>query len=144
VLSGNWHVLAVASILSTLRFIANMGSLGLLLHYRRVSILLDWRWLVTTALSLGLTVDILITLSMCYFLQKMRSSESKRCVWRPSGTIMVANGWIGRVPWLRRYFSGASASHFQFCRKCKAHDSLESTILTRYELGFHSSSTGID
>ncbi|KAJ7874398.1 hypothetical protein B0H13DRAFT_1633095 [Mycena leptocephala] len=99
VLSGNWHVLAVASILSTLRFIANMGSLGLLLHYRRVSILLDWRWLVTTALSLGLTVDILITLSMCYFLQKMRSSESKRCVWRASGIIMVANGWIGRVPW---------------------------------------------
>ncbi|KAJ6579287.1 hypothetical protein B0H10DRAFT_2235901 [Mycena sp. CBHHK59/15] len=78
VLSGRWHIMTVACCLSVLRFIANMGTLALLLHYSRVSILLQWRWPVSTALSLGLTVDMLITVSMCYFLRQLRSCESKR------------------------------------------------------------------
>ncbi|KAJ7764146.1 hypothetical protein DFH07DRAFT_770552 [Mycena maculata] len=78
VLTGSWTIMVVASSLNTLRFIANMGSLGLLMHYSRVSILLEWRWLVSTALSLGLAVDIFITASMCYFLRKMRGRHYQR------------------------------------------------------------------
>ncbi|KAF7351834.1 Saposin B-type domain-containing protein [Mycena venus] len=98
ILSGQWYIMAVACTLSALRFIANMGSMGLLLHYGRVSILLEWRWLVSAALSLGLTVDILITLAMCYFLQKMRSTESTRVrttvetliIWSIESTVLTS------------------------------------------------------
>ncbi|KAJ7697497.1 hypothetical protein B0H14DRAFT_3529336 [Mycena olivaceomarginata] len=80
--------MAVPCSLSVLRFIANMGSMTLLLHYARVSILLEWRWLVWTALSFGLAVDMLIMVSMCYFLQKMRwSTESTR--WFTTRTDLV-------------------------------------------------------
>ncbi|KAJ7214971.1 hypothetical protein GGX14DRAFT_562998 [Mycena pura] len=80
ILSGHWLTMVIASCLSLLRFIANMGSVGLLFHYRRVTILHEWpgQWLVTTALALGLAVDILITASMCYYLQRLRSCDSKR------------------------------------------------------------------
>ncbi|KAJ7247801.1 hypothetical protein C8J57DRAFT_1358962 [Mycena rebaudengoi] len=98
VLSKNWHIMAVASALSVLRFIATMGSLALLLHYRR-------RWLVSTALALGLSVDILITLSMCYFLQKLRSSESERTrnmvetliIWSIESTILTSGTSIMQI-----------------------------------------------
>ncbi|KAF8152074.1 hypothetical protein K438DRAFT_1687991 [Mycena galopus ATCC 62051] len=79
-LSGSWPIMALACLLSGLRFIANMGCMALLLHYGRMSILLEWRWLVSTGLSLGLAVDILITTSMCYFLRKLRSPASAQCV----------------------------------------------------------------
>ncbi|KAJ7479150.1 hypothetical protein FB451DRAFT_1556824 [Mycena latifolia] len=98
VLSGRWEIMAVACALSALRFVANMGSLALLLHYSRVSILLEWRWLVSTALGLGLTVDILITASMCHFLRKMRSCDSERTrtivetliVWTIESTLLTS------------------------------------------------------
>ncbi|KAJ7256254.1 hypothetical protein C8J57DRAFT_1721468 [Mycena rebaudengoi] len=105
VLSKNWYIMAVASALNVLRFIATMGSLALLLHYRRVSILLEWRWLVSTALALGLSVDILITLSMCYLLQKLRSSESERTrnivetliLWSIESTILTSGTSIMQI-----------------------------------------------
>ncbi|KAJ6469819.1 hypothetical protein C8R45DRAFT_425616 [Mycena sanguinolenta] len=98
ILSGKWYIMAVACTLSALRFIANMGSMGLLLYYGRVSILLEWRWLVSTALALGLSVDILITAAMCYFLQKMRSTESTRArtmvetliIWSIESTVLTS------------------------------------------------------
>ncbi|KAJ6536387.1 hypothetical protein B0H19DRAFT_1183343 [Mycena capillaripes] len=97
-LSKNWQIMAVATSLSVLRFIATMSVLALLLQYRRVSILLEWRWLVSTALALGLSVDILITSFMCYFLQKLRSSESERTrtmvetliIWSIESTILTS------------------------------------------------------
>ncbi|KAJ6528725.1 hypothetical protein DFH09DRAFT_157098 [Mycena vulgaris] len=105
VLSGNWHVMTIASCLSLLRFIANMGSLALLLHYSRVSILLQWRWLVSTALALGLTVDILITASMCHFLRRMRSCDSLRTrtmvdtliVWTIESTLLTSAASIMQI-----------------------------------------------
>ncbi|KAJ7687961.1 hypothetical protein B0H17DRAFT_677112 [Mycena rosella] len=78
VLSGRWNIMFVACCLNLLRFVANMATLGLLLYYSRVSILLEWRWLVSTALGLGIVVDILITVAMCHFLWRLRSSDSKR------------------------------------------------------------------
>ncbi|KAJ6563930.1 hypothetical protein B0H19DRAFT_1374540 [Mycena capillaripes] len=78
VLSGQWYVMALACILGLLRFVGHVSIVALLLHYSRVSILLEWRWLVSTSLSFDLTVDLLITASLCYCLWKMRSCESKR------------------------------------------------------------------
>ncbi|KAJ7113192.1 hypothetical protein C8R44DRAFT_856165 [Mycena epipterygia] len=105
VLSGSWYIMVVASCLTGLRLIANMGSVALLIHYSRVSILLQWRWLVSTALSLGLAVDILITGSMCHFLRKMRSCESKRTrtmvdtliVWSIESTILTSTASIIQI-----------------------------------------------
>ncbi|KAJ7112284.1 hypothetical protein C8R44DRAFT_798305 [Mycena epipterygia] len=105
VLSGNWCIMVVASCLTGLRLIANMGSVALLFHYSRVSILLQWRWLVSTALSLGLAVDILITGSMCHFLHKMRSTEFKRTrtmvetliVWSIESTILTSTASIIQI-----------------------------------------------
>ncbi|KAJ7027090.1 hypothetical protein C8F04DRAFT_1399643 [Mycena alexandri] len=78
ILSGRWHIMAVVCFLNLLRFGASMGCLAMLILYSRVSILLQIRWLVTTALGLGLAVDLMITVSMCHYLQKLRSSESQR------------------------------------------------------------------
>ncbi|KAJ7168049.1 hypothetical protein C8R46DRAFT_259941 [Mycena filopes] len=78
ILSGRWHIPILVTCINVLRFCGSMGVFALLVHYSRVSILLEWRWLVTTALGLGLAVDIMITVSMCYYLRKLRSSESRR------------------------------------------------------------------
>ncbi|KAJ7059567.1 hypothetical protein C8F01DRAFT_1144988 [Mycena amicta] len=80
ILSGRWYIMAIASTLSTLRFVANMSTFALLWKYERVTIILEepGHWLVTSALSLGLAVDILITASMCYYLQMLRGADSKR------------------------------------------------------------------
>ncbi|KAJ7899276.1 hypothetical protein B0H14DRAFT_2674253 [Mycena olivaceomarginata] len=106
ILSGSWYFMAVAFSLNVLRFIANMGSVTILVHYRRVSILLEWRWLVWTGLSFGLAVDVLITVSMCYYLQKMRwSTESTRArkmverlmVWTIETTLLTSATGIMQI-----------------------------------------------
>ncbi|KAJ7731553.1 hypothetical protein DFH07DRAFT_781211 [Mycena maculata] len=78
ILSGSWTIMLIICSLNTLRFMANMGSLGLVLHFSRISIIFEYRWLVMTALSLGLAVDFLITASVCYFLRHMGACASKR------------------------------------------------------------------
>ncbi|KAJ7861917.1 hypothetical protein B0H13DRAFT_2354910 [Mycena leptocephala] len=78
VLSGQWYIMALACVLGLLRFVGHAGIVALLLHYSRVTIVLEWRWLVTASLSLDLSVDLLITASLCYCLWNMRSCESKR------------------------------------------------------------------
>ncbi|KAJ6578496.1 hypothetical protein B0H19DRAFT_1253735 [Mycena capillaripes] len=78
VLSGQWYSMALACILGLLRLVGHVGIVALLLHYSRVTIVLEWRWLVTSSLSLDLSVDLLITASLCYCLWNMRSCESKR------------------------------------------------------------------
>ncbi|KAJ7908811.1 hypothetical protein B0H13DRAFT_2331063 [Mycena leptocephala] len=78
VLSGKWYIMALACVLGLLRFVGHAGIVALLLHYSSVTIVLEWRWLVTASLSLDLSVDLLITASLCYCLWNMRSCESKR------------------------------------------------------------------
>ncbi|KAJ7788262.1 hypothetical protein B0H14DRAFT_2628461 [Mycena olivaceomarginata] len=78
VLSGQWYIMALACVLGLLRFVGHMSIAALLLKYVRATIILEWRWLVTTSLSLDLSVDILITASLCFCLWNMRSCESKR------------------------------------------------------------------
>ncbi|KAJ7683081.1 hypothetical protein B0H17DRAFT_43875 [Mycena rosella] len=104
VLSGRWHIMLVACCLNLLRFFANMATLGLLLHYSRVSILLEWRWLVSTALGLGIVVDILITVAMCHFLSRLRSSDSKTrtmvetlILWTIESTILTSAASITQI-----------------------------------------------
>ncbi|KAJ7127596.1 hypothetical protein C8R43DRAFT_1111187 [Mycena crocata] len=103
VLSGRWYTMVVACFINTLRFISNMGALGLLFYHSRVSILLEYRWLVSSSLGLGIVVDLLITASMCYFLQKMRSSENQRTrtivetliLWSIETTLLTRSGiWL--------------------------------------------------
>ncbi|KAJ6467878.1 hypothetical protein C8R45DRAFT_1079218 [Mycena sanguinolenta] len=78
VLSGRWEVMALACVLGVVRFVAHIGISMLVLHFRRVSIILEWRWLVATSLSLDLSMDLLVTGSLCYCLWNMRSCDSKR------------------------------------------------------------------
>ncbi|KAJ7259175.1 hypothetical protein B0H12DRAFT_1232157 [Mycena haematopus] len=78
VLSGQWYVMALACVLGLLRLIGYVSIVVLLLHFSRVTSALEWHWLITTALSLNLGVDLLITASLCYCLWNMRSCESKR------------------------------------------------------------------
>ncbi|KAF7368340.1 Saposin B-type domain-containing protein [Mycena venus] len=78
VLSGQWYTMALACVLGFFRFVGDVWIAALLLIYVRVTVLLEWRWLVTTSLSLDLSTDILITASLCSCLWNMRSCESKR------------------------------------------------------------------
>ncbi|KAJ7907862.1 hypothetical protein B0H13DRAFT_2331955 [Mycena leptocephala] len=78
VLSGQWYIMALACVLGLLRFVGYVGIVALLLHYSRVTIALEWHWLITMSLSLDLSMDLLITASLCYCLWNMRSCESKR------------------------------------------------------------------
>jgi hypothetical protein len=78
VLSGKWYTMALACVLGLFRLVGDAWIAGLLLKNVRVTILLEWRWLVDTSLSLDLSVDILITVSLCFCLWNMRSCESKR------------------------------------------------------------------
>ncbi|KAJ7910702.1 hypothetical protein B0H13DRAFT_2329003 [Mycena leptocephala] len=77
VLSGQWYIMALACVLGLLRFVGYVGIVALL-HYSRVTIALEWHWLITMSLSLDLSMDLLITASLCYCLWNMRSCESKR------------------------------------------------------------------
>ncbi|KAJ7248658.1 hypothetical protein C8J57DRAFT_715118 [Mycena rebaudengoi] len=98
VLSGQWYIMALACVLGLLRLIGHMGIVGVLLHYSHLTIVLQWRWLVTTTLSLDLTVDLLTTASLCYCLWNMRSCESKRTrtivdtliLWAVESTILTS------------------------------------------------------
>jgi hypothetical protein len=78
VLSGQWYIMALACVLGLLRFAGHISIGALLLHYSRISIIFEWRWLVSATLSLDLSVDILITASLCVCLWNMRSIDSKR------------------------------------------------------------------
>ncbi|KAJ7802558.1 hypothetical protein B0H14DRAFT_3884498 [Mycena olivaceomarginata] len=57
VLSGQWYIMALACVLGLLRFVGHMWIAALLLKYVRATIILEWRWLVTTSLSLDLNED---------------------------------------------------------------------------------------
>ncbi|KAJ7265712.1 hypothetical protein C8J57DRAFT_1718314 [Mycena rebaudengoi] len=105
VLSGQWYIMAFACVLGLLRLVGHLGIVGLLLHYSHVSILLQWRWLVTTALSLDLSVDLLTTASLCHCLWNMRSCESKRTrtivdtliLWAVESTILTSAASIMQI-----------------------------------------------
>ncbi|KAJ7788991.1 hypothetical protein B0H14DRAFT_251192 [Mycena olivaceomarginata] len=105
VLSGQWYIMALACVLGLLRFVGHMSIAALLLKYVRATIILEWRWLVTTSLSLDLSVDILITASLCFCLWNMRSCESKRTrsmvdtliLWAIESTILTSAGSVIQI-----------------------------------------------
>ncbi|KAJ7445200.1 hypothetical protein B0H11DRAFT_2087789 [Mycena galericulata] len=70
--------MAFACFLGFMRLVAHIGIVAMLLHYSQVSMVFQWRWLVTTSLSFDLTVDLLITASLCHCLWNLRSCDSKR------------------------------------------------------------------
>ncbi|KAJ7800094.1 hypothetical protein B0H13DRAFT_2390608 [Mycena leptocephala] len=78
VLSRQWYTMALACVLGLFRFIGDVWIGALLVKYARLTVLLEWRWLITTSLSLDLCTDLLITASLCFWLWNVRSCESKR------------------------------------------------------------------
>ncbi|KAJ7889787.1 hypothetical protein B0H14DRAFT_1150401 [Mycena olivaceomarginata] len=105
VLSGQWYAMALACVLGLFRFVGDVWIAALLLKYERVTVLLEWRWLVTTSLSLDLSTDILITASLCFCLWNMRSCESKRTrsmldtliLWAIESTILTSAGSVIQI-----------------------------------------------
>ncbi|KAJ7512936.1 hypothetical protein B0H11DRAFT_13361 [Mycena galericulata] len=105
ILSGQWYIMVLACLLGSMRLVAHIGIVAMLLHYSRVSIVLQWRWLVTTSLSLDLAVDLLITASLCHCLWNLRSCESKRTrtmvdtliLWSLESTILTSAASIMQI-----------------------------------------------
>ncbi|KAF7368338.1 Saposin B-type domain-containing protein [Mycena venus] len=105
VLSGQWYTMALACVLGLFRFVGDVWIGALLLKYVHVTVLLEWRWLVTTSLSLDLSTDILITASLCFCLWNMRSCESKRTrsmldtliLWAIESTILTSAGSVVQI-----------------------------------------------
>ncbi|KAF8143688.1 hypothetical protein K438DRAFT_598921 [Mycena galopus ATCC 62051] len=101
VLSGQWYTMALACVLGLFRFVGDVWIAALLLKYDRITVLLEWRWLVATSLSLDLSTDILITASLCFCLWNMRSCESKTrsvldtlILWAIESTILTSAGSV--------------------------------------------------
>ncbi|KAJ7777015.1 hypothetical protein B0H16DRAFT_1504070 [Mycena metata] len=97
ILSGRPYIMAVACVLGLLRVVGHMALLALLLRYIRVTILLEWRWLVITSLSLDLSMDILITASLCYYFWRIRSEHARMrstvdtlILWTCESTLMTS------------------------------------------------------
>ncbi|KAJ6534332.1 hypothetical protein B0H19DRAFT_441516 [Mycena capillaripes] len=105
VLSGQWYIMALACVLGLLRLVAHFCITALLLQYSRISILLEWRGLVTASLSLDLAVDLLITASLCYCLWNMRSCESRQTrtivdtliLWAIESTILTSAASVMQI-----------------------------------------------
>ncbi|KAJ7777013.1 hypothetical protein B0H16DRAFT_1504051 [Mycena metata] len=97
ILSGRPYIMTIACILGLLRLVGHMAILALLLRYIRVTILLEWRWLVITSLSLDLSMDILITASLCYYFWRIRSEHARMrstvdtlMLWTCESTLMTS------------------------------------------------------
>ncbi|KAJ7081119.1 hypothetical protein B0H15DRAFT_855108 [Mycena belliarum] len=77
VLSGRWHLTIFCSILSLLRFAFSIRLTDVFWNSPRFSVLQsNIRWTFTTVVSLGPAVDLSIAASLCYFLWKIRSSQT--------------------------------------------------------------------
>ncbi|KAJ7075079.1 hypothetical protein B0H15DRAFT_934860 [Mycena belliarum] len=78
VLSGRWHLAVICSVLSLLRFAFGIRITHVFWNSPSFSLLQgDIRWTFTTGVSLGPVVDIIIAISLCYFLWKLRSSQAR-------------------------------------------------------------------
>ncbi|KAJ7867793.1 hypothetical protein B0H13DRAFT_2559625 [Mycena leptocephala] len=76
VFSGRWLIPVICWILTILRVTGNLTMMGIQWANPNVTTLqVKYRWLMATALSLGVTVDVVITLSMCYWLWRARQSR---------------------------------------------------------------------
>ncbi|KAJ6555284.1 hypothetical protein B0H10DRAFT_2201677 [Mycena sp. CBHHK59/15] len=79
VLSGKWMIPVACWALAIFRAICNFVVLGLQWKNRDLSAMqTKFKWLMTTGLAVGLTVDIVVTLAMCYWLRKMSSTKFSR------------------------------------------------------------------
>ncbi|KAJ7209870.1 hypothetical protein B0H12DRAFT_1242808 [Mycena haematopus] len=105
VLSGQWYIMALACAGGLLRFLSYAGIVALLVRYNPITLALNWRWLITTSLSLDLSVDLLITASLCYCLWNKRSSESKRTrtivdtmiLWAVESTLLTSSASVIQI-----------------------------------------------
>ncbi|KAF7341724.1 Saposin B-type domain-containing protein [Mycena sanguinolenta] len=71
--SGRWMIPLICWIMTALRVIANLAMMGIQwVNPDITTIQVKFRWLMGIALSLGVTVDITTTFSMCYWLWKAR------------------------------------------------------------------------
>lgn len=43
----------------------------------------DWQWLITFVLAIGASVDLLLAVSLCFYLKKRRDSSFKRFFYTP-------------------------------------------------------------
>ncbi|KAJ7609192.1 hypothetical protein DFH06DRAFT_188914 [Mycena polygramma] len=76
IFSGKWFVTVVCWVLTILRATSNLTMMGIEWANPNVTTLqVKFRWLMAVALSLGVTVDIVITLSLCYWLWQIRQSK---------------------------------------------------------------------
>ncbi|KAF7371228.1 Saposin B-type domain-containing protein [Mycena sanguinolenta] len=79
VFSGKWLIPVVCWTLTALRVTATFTMMGIeWVHPNVQTIQVKFRWLMTIALSLGMIVDTVITLSMCYCLWQVRHSRFGR------------------------------------------------------------------
>ncbi|KAF7349690.1 O-methylsterigmatocystin oxidoreductase [Mycena sanguinolenta] len=81
ILSGQWTMTIICWVLTLIRAVGTFGMLGVALNLHQLSDLkVNFKWLMASALSLGMTVDVLVALSMCFCLWRMRSNgvESTR------------------------------------------------------------------
>ncbi|KAF7349627.1 O-methylsterigmatocystin oxidoreductase [Mycena sanguinolenta] len=80
-LSGQWTMTIICWALTLTRAVATFGMMGVALHVPQLSdIESRYKWLMATGLSLGVAVDVLVALSLCVCLWRMRSNgvESTR------------------------------------------------------------------
>ncbi|KAJ6492310.1 hypothetical protein C8R45DRAFT_1096324 [Mycena sanguinolenta] len=83
-LSRKWLIPVICWTMTALRVILILAMMGFQWVQPNIeTIQVKFRWLMTTSLSLGMAVDTVITLSMCYWLWQIRPSrfqETKRMV----------------------------------------------------------------
>ncbi|KAJ7291979.1 hypothetical protein C8J57DRAFT_1492454 [Mycena rebaudengoi] len=83
-LSGRWEITIICWVLAFLRAGCAFGSLGITLHVKQLSELQEkYKFLAVSTLSLGASVDVIISVSISYLLWTMRTSgvnETRRMV----------------------------------------------------------------
>ncbi|KAJ7320880.1 hypothetical protein DFH08DRAFT_388800 [Mycena albidolilacea] len=75
VFSGRKLVPAISCIMSCLYFGGMLAALILLCVHRTLAVLETYRWLASTIFALTAVIDMLIAISMCYWLGRVRNSD---------------------------------------------------------------------
>ncbi|KAF7373883.1 Saposin B-type domain-containing protein [Mycena sanguinolenta] len=79
VFSGKWLIPVICWTMTALRVVATFAMMGIEWMQPNIQTLqIKFRWLLTASISLGMTIDTVITLSMCYWLWQVRHSRFGR------------------------------------------------------------------
>ncbi|KAJ7782238.1 hypothetical protein DFH07DRAFT_789916 [Mycena maculata] len=79
VVSGKWLIPIICWTLTFVRVIADLAIMGIEWRSPTLSVLqLRYKWLLTASLACGMTVDFVVAVAMCYWLQKIRGSAFKQ------------------------------------------------------------------